>query len=391
MWRRTREIAAVAHEKLVEDKRKLTADIATLEARLDEADPVRGLKALVDELNSGDRYKSFRGLTGQIHQDLARLGGQLGKVADPRKQQRIVLYVDDLDRCTSDRVVHVLQAVNLLLTMPLFVVVVAVDPRWLLRALEEHYRQPLDGQARALDYLDKIFHIPFAVRPMNNRAGDYLRSLLPDIDPVAPVVSDEGPRTEPPAPELTPLPATSGPEPTSLDGPSVPDDQGNDEAAMAGTDGLVGQQLRLRQVEADFLPQIAPLLDTPRAVKKAVNLYLLLRAAIPDTELDAYLGDERGGPFQAAALLIAGIVSCPAEASRLLNRVIHAKPDEPIGPVLRNSAESVCVRLADRIDAFAEDFPFLGQVSAYQEWALTVARYSFQSYALFGEVPTEAT
>jgi hypothetical protein len=44
--------------------------------------------------------------------------------------RRIILYIDDLDRCPSDKVVDVLQAIHLLLYFRLFVVVVAVDARW---------------------------------------------------------------------------------------------------------------------------------------------------------------------------------------------------------------------------------------------------------------------
>jgi len=118
-------------------------------------------------------------------------------------------------------------------------------------------------------------------------------------------------------------------------------------------------------------------------VKKAVNLYVLLRAGIPDDELDAFLGDERGGRFQAAALLIAGIVSCPSEARGLLERILRAEPDEPIGSVLRDEPSSVCTRLAGVIDRFAHEFPLLGRASTYQPLARTVARYGFVSYALF--------
>jgi KAP-like P-loop domain-containing protein len=398
-WTRARKIADAVHQKLLEDKKRLAADIESLTARLDELDPVRGLNSLVNKLASGDRYESFRGLAGRIHQDLTRLDRQMSELDDPRQRQRIVLYIDDLDRCTSDRVIQVLQAVNLLLSMPLFVVVVAVDPQWLLDALQEHYGQLGDERGRALDYLDKIFHIAFAVRPMNNRAGDYLRSLLPDVESGhahETVVPAAGSSTVPAAPHRAAGPA---PAQTEVEQPGLlaaTDSQGNDETATtADPDGLVGQELRIRQVEADFLPRIAALLDTPRAVKKAVNLYLLLRATIPDSDLDAYLGDERGGPFQAAALLVAGVVSCPAEASDLLGRLIQAKPEEPIGPVLRSSARSdsgsarpgssICLRLAPRIDELAEEFPLLAHVSAYRRWARTVARYSFESFTLFGD------
>jgi KAP-like P-loop domain-containing protein len=386
-WRRARDIADAAHTKLVQDRKQLAADIAALEAQLDRADPVRGLKAIVEELNSGDRYQPFRGLTGQIHQDLARLDQQMSKLDDPRTRQRIILYVDDLDRCTSERVVRVLQAVNLLLSMSLFVVVVAVDPRWLLKSLEEHYGKPMDGRVRALDYLDKIFHVPFAIRPMNDRAGDYLRSLLPDVEPVAVRVEQAVPPApgDEPAPEPQPVDRTG---PGSRDAPAPIDEQPIDEhwrPAAPVVDGLTGRPLRIRPVEAAFLPRIATVLDTPRAVKKAVNLYVLLRATIPDADLGTFLGDERGGQFQAAALLIAGIVGCPAEASDLLECVMRAKPDEPIVSVLANGTSSVRARLAELIEGLAEEFPLLGHASAYQLRARTVARYSFESYALFGD------
>ncbi len=86
---------------------------------------------------------------------------------------RIILYIDDLDRCPEKNVVEVLQAVHLLLAFPLFIVVVGVDPRWLLRSLERHSavfsagteqngsngeldEDPL-WQSTPMNYLEKIF------------------------------------------------------------------------------------------------------------------------------------------------------------------------------------------------------------------------------------------
>src|SRR5690606_13992282 len=84
-------------------------------------------------------------------------------------------YIDDLDRCPPARVVQALEAVHLLLALDLFVVVVAVDARWLLRSLEVHYRDLLNGEGQAGDgsrhstpqsYLEKIFQITYALAPM---------------------------------------------------------------------------------------------------------------------------------------------------------------------------------------------------------------------------------
>ena len=84
---------------------------------------------------------------------------------------RIVLYIDDLDRCQPEKVVEVLQAVHLLLSFRLFIVFVAVDVRWVSRALNETYPSLLGrsagaGSASAHDYLEKIFQVPYWVRPM---------------------------------------------------------------------------------------------------------------------------------------------------------------------------------------------------------------------------------
>jgi hypothetical protein len=108
---------------------------------------------------------------------------------------RIVLYIDDLDRCPPNRVVDVLQAIHLMLAFPLFVVVVGVDARWITRSLEARYRallhaddgsgsdtqfEELFGKATTDDYLEKIFQIPYWLRPMDKSAAQkMIRGLLP--------------------------------------------------------------------------------------------------------------------------------------------------------------------------------------------------------------------
>jgi hypothetical protein len=97
----------------------------------------------------------------------------------PPPVSRIVLYIDDLDRCPEDKVLDVLRAVHLLLAFPLFVVVVAVDPRWVARCLRNALGaslaapgisaselETLGGASTAADYLEKIFQIPLWLRPI---------------------------------------------------------------------------------------------------------------------------------------------------------------------------------------------------------------------------------
>ena len=82
--------------------------------------------------------------------------------------RRIVLYIDDVDRCPPEKVIEVLQAVHMLLAFRLFVVFVAVDVRWVESSLVHQYPGMLKdgvggGAAPASDYLEKIFQLPYWV------------------------------------------------------------------------------------------------------------------------------------------------------------------------------------------------------------------------------------
>lgn len=122
--------------------------------------------------------------------EVRRLWTGLGLGADiPPAFERIVLYIDDLDRCPPAKVVEVLQAAHLLLGFRLFVVLIAVDERWVSRALARHYAEMLldprdssrtsEGAATSHDYLEKIFQIPYWVRPMADIASQsYIDGLL---------------------------------------------------------------------------------------------------------------------------------------------------------------------------------------------------------------------
>src|ERR1041384_5499761 len=83
----------------------------------------------------------------------------------PRGIPRVVLFVDDLDRCPPSTVVQVLEAAQLLVKTELFVVVIAMDVRYITRALETQYRGILvrRGDPSGLDYIEKIIQIPYQV------------------------------------------------------------------------------------------------------------------------------------------------------------------------------------------------------------------------------------
>mgnify|MGYP002619515361 CR=1 FL=1 len=110
---------------------------------------------------------------------------------DNRKLDRIVLYIDDLDRCTDEKVLEVLQAVHLLMAFPLFTVIVGVDERSVHNALKYQQLKRYQNINEVLieknikeieprEYLEKIFQIPFQL-PEASEEG--VGQLIDDIIP----------------------------------------------------------------------------------------------------------------------------------------------------------------------------------------------------------------
>jgi len=173
-----REAVQVAEKELPENTYASLADF--VQARIQDA-----------------TYDQHLGMMQQVKQDLAKLSHALLpppvdseeykhklnnlKKVFPRGPARVVVYIDDLDRCPPSRVVEVLEAVQLLVKTPLFIAVLAIDERYITRALEKYYAGVLShrGRPSGTDYLEKIIQIPYRVRPISTSAlENYLRSQV---------------------------------------------------------------------------------------------------------------------------------------------------------------------------------------------------------------------
>jgi hypothetical protein len=235
--------------------------------------------------------------------------------------RRIILYIDDLDRCPSDKVVDVLQAIHLLLYFRLFVVVVAVDARWVSRALRDQYPNLLDekimisgdsenshlrherGSASSLDYMEKIFQIPYWVQPMSDNATKELTKEL--IDKARKSAMVEGPEM---IQEKVPLDGTTIKDFPPPDKPPIPEnkdssseDEGTTKTAPEPelspikTEKLsvsnLAQQLTIDEEEERLLQMFSPFVGrTPRRVLRFVNTYRVLNTCQPTMKLE---GQER--------------------------------------------------------------------------------------------------
>jgi hypothetical protein len=266
---------------------------------------------------------------------------------------RVVLYIDDLDRCPPEKVVDVLQAVNLLLTFPIFVVFVAVDVRWVRRSLAHQYSALVSatGEAGAItpdDYLEKIFQIPYWVRPMDESSSSkFVLSRLRAL------VQEDF--TEP------------------------AEDLGR-EAAVISPDEAEPPRAALLQLvvyEVAFMGKLAPHAATsPRRALRFMNSYRLVRASLGGAELVDLLD---GGY---AALLVQLAIATGAP-DLMPAWVVHAEK----GNSSANFDHTPCSRrggavLSSCLRLYAQECQELGLDEAMasaglKRYARTASRYSF--------------
>ena len=121
----------------------------------------------VTALFAGSDYGRHLGVMEDIKHDLERLEERLHRKDTDGIDVitgRILVLIDDLDRCEPAKAVEVLQAVNLLLNFSSFVVCIGIDARIVTAAIEKHYEGLLGtAGASGYEYLDKIVQIPFRI------------------------------------------------------------------------------------------------------------------------------------------------------------------------------------------------------------------------------------
>jgi hypothetical protein len=357
--------AAVADE--LADLRRAEANERVLQAQLDEVmgqvgalgrelaelSPGQRLYRFVAERAASDAYRGQLGLISTIRKDFEELIALMEEWrtrtpendadADARRPiDRIVLYIDDLDRCSSEQVVEVLQAVHLLLALDLFVVVVGVDPRWLLRSLRRQYRSMLTSGAEPAgqdawwettpqDYLEKIFNIPFALPRMSTGSFERLVRSLAETEADEHEEDGAGAAVEP-RPEAEPDETTEVEQAGGATDATIPVEEESEVAALQA--GTVAPTLRpLTRPELALLTALAPLVETPREAKRLMNLYRIIRSTRNLSPASRFLGSpEHPGEHQAVVILL-GLLSGHAQ---LLEDVLVAPPGEGLPGGLRH-------------------------------------------------------
>ena len=389
-----RDIEVLSQEiaQLKQRKEAQQAEVARHQRRLDRLTlelqrqkPEARLGHFIEQrANSGD-YREKLGIMAMVRRDFEKLTELLLTINDPNedlqqlidrgelaiaaannndpdkirklkdkmpKVERIILYIDDLDRCKEDKVLEVLQAVHLLLAFKLFVVVVAVDSRWVQVSLENSHPQLyahklLKEEDKAgehsvkttpADYLEKIFQVSYWVPEFDGDASKLLVNAL---------FKDEVKVMVPPEP------SKPKDDPDSLKS-DIDREQWVDlfwrNVNFAGQHHMVNaldspaeaavERPEKRDINPDNLSTtvdefkalngVAVLAGTtPRQVKRFANLYRIFKARFGQQDLKRYLegGDGVSPGYPGALVLLAIVTGAPRVCQPLLCSLSEASVD----------------------------------------------------------------
>src|SRR5262245_40066153 len=352
---------AQAEQKAAQDRREFDTHNETVKAidrQLEALKPARQVVDFIRRRNQSTDYTKHLGVIARARQDFEELTRLMQLVRDTRADpaateprfppvDRIVLYIDDLDRCPEDKVFEVLQAVHLLLAFPLFVVVVGVDPRWLFHSLKTRLQilggqsngngddddERLRWQSTPLNYLEKIFQIPFTLRPMGNTGYE---ALIDDLTTSRTSEESEHAQRDEQSADIRqeqPLvdPASIAKDQPKIDAAGVK--QGTTSPAQKNAEDKekqtveqakqASERLTLTAWEAAQMKRLFPLIPTPRATKRFVNVYRLLRGVTTGRERTALIGTEVDGGYRPVLLLLAMVTGYPVEAAEVIRELLE--------------------------------------------------------------------
>ncbi len=314
-------------DQKVEARVSAEEELRRLQAKLKKLSSALLLDEFLKDRSGTEDYRKELGFLALVRRDFERLSDLIAAANDewcsPTSKapapllNRIVLYIDDLDRCKVETVIKVLEAVHLLLAFPLFVCVVAVDPRWIEQCLRKKnsylFREQNNGDTMHVtvgDYLEKIFQIPIWMQPMECRQRSSLvKTLL-------------GTTAAPTAKGARPQPSSDQQEEPS---------PGNGVERGSQTDGFQAlvkraedtpDPLSISREESEFVDRLAPLLsDKPRALKRFVNSYRLLKASLSDIDRQTFVSNVPASPYKICMSQLAFFTGQPRLAPMLVQQV----------------------------------------------------------------------
>lgn len=376
----------------------IKTNYSLLEDKKSELSEFRRSKSLATFLadrSIAEDYKAHLGIMSTIRKDLDSLLNKLTfDVGEGKKINRIILYIDDLDRCPPDKVIEVLQAVHLLLSYKLFVVVVGVDPIWLVKSLKKRFTVNNESSQDFLGtspqhFLEKIFQIPFNLKQMSEQGFTNLITNL--MSPEKPnQVSKVDNNDELALKIIEPVIKNTleGAENIELeDSPTALESEDNhteNELKFGGANFDVFEEaLAIQEWEVQFASELFVFIKSPRAATRFANLYRLLKASVSERDLDDFEGTiDQPGNFQVPMVLLAILAGNVLISTHQLANIFTSGEDGKISILGDNSIKILTDEQILVLNQLLSDPVFPADTALLENWLPKVGRFSLNIFLL---------
>ncbi len=260
---------------------------------------VKYLSAISTQVFAGYRKPHGGTRPGSQQASMSTVHKATRALARVTRGMRIVVFVDDIDRCPHKKILAVIEAIKLFLESERFVFFLAMEPSVVRRAIGSHYRFMFDheeGREHDLavtgrQYLEKIIQVPFNLPPLSPQQRlDLNQQLIASLHgtseeqntgsstPSRPRMASGG------SGEAGPPRSTSTHTEAASDESSQPSNEPADPTRPTATPSPGEEDTiarsKLTKVEIDVLEAILTIEEydvSPRLWKRFVNIYLVAR------------------------------------------------------------------------------------------------------------------
>jgi hypothetical protein len=132
------------------------------------------LKQFIKDDDDTDRFEVVR-----------KFRDDFEKLLDDSKIDKLIVIIDDLDRCLPDRIIDNLEAIKLFLNVKNTAFIIGADPRIVRHAIEYRYKDMIvdaneenSNKRIVYDYLEKLIQIPYNLPKLSDSEVETYITLL---------------------------------------------------------------------------------------------------------------------------------------------------------------------------------------------------------------------
>lgn len=148
----------------------LTKNLATSAIKIVGVDGKEIVDSLANSLSEDERLVSLKEFKNKFQE-------VVNQVKNEKNVDRIVIFIDDLDRLVPARAVELLEVLKLFLDCEGCVFVLAIDYNVVVRGVRNKYGNDLDAE-KGNAFFEKIIQVPFTVPVENYDMSEFIKSSL---------------------------------------------------------------------------------------------------------------------------------------------------------------------------------------------------------------------